>query len=293
MKPAIRVERLHATLVDCISQPSPQPDLEAVRTFIAQVVKPRLQQLPLDSLDVDDMGNLAAKLRGRDHASPFLFCSYAGTVPAGNMPHPFEPRVVNGPGYGQPAGQYMWGRGTSEQMSALAAGLEALQVYCEEKPTRTRDLIFATTVAGEMGSHEAVEHMMRGGLLADGPALLAVGTNNQVYVGNMGRLDVHVEVAGKACHSSSPSNGRNAIEGARQFLNALREVPLPPPDPDLGQPSLTPTMIASSPAISHTVPDLCSLVLDRRLIPGEEMDEALEDIVRCGERIADYPVNVR
>jgi acetylornithine deacetylase/succinyl-diaminopimelate desuccinylase-like protein len=154
-------------------------------------------------------------------------------------------------------------------------------------------LIFATTVAGEMGCHDAVEHMMKAANLVYGPTLLAVGTDNSVYVGNMGRIDVHVEIMGQACHSSDPSRGRNAIDGARQFLNALRDVPLPPPDPALGQPSLTPTLIASSPAISHTVPDRCRLVLDRRLIPGEEMTTALADIVDCRQRVDGLDVEVR
>ncbi len=293
MKPAIDAQRLHQTLADCIRQPSPQTDMQAVRAFILDVVKPRLEDLPLDSLTVDEMGNLVGLLAGEVHTAPFLFCAYAGTVPAGNMPHPFEPNIVSGEQYGRPPGQYMWGRGTSEQMSALAAALEAMHVYCEEAASRRRDLIFATTVAGEMGCHDAVDHMMDEGALNYGPTLLAVGTNNAVYVGNMGRIDIHVEILGQACHSSNPSQGRNAIEGARQFLNAMRQVPLPPPDPDLGQPSLTPTSIASSPTISHTVPDYCRLVLDRRLIPGEEMDRALADVAKCGEEVSGLEVHVQ
>lgn len=125
MKPAIQVERLHATLRDCIQTPSPQPDMEAVRAFVRQVVKRYLEGLPFDDVQVDGMGNLVALLRGRDQANAFLFCSYAGTVPAGNMPDPFEPRLVDGAAYGRPTGRYIWGRGSSEQMSALAARLEA------------------------------------------------------------------------------------------------------------------------------------------------------------------------
>lgn len=293
MKPKIDAQRLRGTLADCIRFPSPQPDMEAVRQFILQVVKPRLDQLPWDSVSIDGMGNLIARLAGQDHQSPLLFCTYAATVPAGSMPDPFQPRFLDGQRLDQPGEQFMWGRGSSEQMAALAAGIEAVTVYCQEGAPRRRDLIFATTVAGEMGCHDAVEYMMSAAQLAYGPTLIAMGTNNAVYVGNMGRIDVHVEIRGQTCHSSNPSRGRNSIEGARLFLNALKQVPLPHPDPDLGQPTLTPTFIASSPTISHTVPDLCRLTLDRRLIPGEEMEKALSDIEACRSQVSGFEVIIR
>jgi len=291
--PEVNIQRLHDTLRECVRTPSPQPDMDAVRAFILNVVKPYLEQLPFDRLTLDDMGNLWGLLKGRDSASPFLLCTYAGTVPAANMHDAFEARLVDGEAYGHAPGQYMWGRGTCEQMGGLAAALEAIRVYSEEGASRGRDVVFATTVAGEMGCHDAVAHLMKTSQLNYGPTLFAIGTNNGICVGNMGRIDVEVEIRGLACHSSNPTRGRNAIEGARQFLNALREVPLPPPDPDLGQPSITPTLIASSPTVSHTVPDFCRIVLDRRLIPGEEMSVALADIEACRDKVSGLEVTVR
>ena len=285
MNPRIDVCRLRDTLRDCVRQPSPQPEMQAVRRFIVDVVKPRLLDLPSLNLEIDTMGNLIAVLPGPDHSSPFLLCTYAGTCPPGNMPEPLNPRIIDGGTVGHAPGEHMWGRGTSEQLGALAAALEAVRVCSEEGLSQRRDIIFATTVAGEMGCHDAVEHMMTAGGRAYGPTLLAVGTNNSVCVGNMGRIDVHVEITGKVCHSSDPSKGRNAIEGARQFLNALREVKLPPPDADLGQPSLTPTFITSTPTSRHTVPDHCTITLDRRLIPGEDTGAALADIQGCGAAV--------
>jgi len=293
VNPRIDVCRLRDTLGDCVQQPSPQPDMQAVRRFIVEVVKPRLLDLPSLDLQIDEMGNLIGILPGSDHTSPFLLCTYAGTCPPGNMPEPLNPRIIDGRTVGKPPGEYMWGRGTSEQLGALAAALEAIRVYSEEGLSQRPDIVFATTVAGEMGCHDAVEYMMATGGMAYGPTLLAVGTNNSVCVGNMGRIDVHVEITGKVCHSSDPFKGRNAIEGARQFLNALRDVKLPPPDADLGQPSLTPTFITSTPTSRHTVPDHCMITLDRRLIPGEDTGVALADIERCSAAVHGLGVAVK
>ena len=115
----------------------------------------------------------------------------------------------------------MWGRGTTEQMGALAAALEAVRVICAAGKPPVRDLILGTVVAGEMGCHDAVQHMMAAGDLSFGPTLLAVGTDNSVALGNMGRVDVPVEIIGQACQSSDPSKGRNATTGGCQFLRLL------------------------------------------------------------------------
>ena len=98
----INVQRLHDTLRDCVRHPSPQPDMAAVRRFILEVVKPRLAKLPFDKLAVDEMGNLVATLRGHSQSSPFLFCTYAGTCPPGEMPDPLEPRILEGDAVGRP-----------------------------------------------------------------------------------------------------------------------------------------------------------------------------------------------
>ena len=58
MRPVVDASRLHETLASCVRTPSPQTDMEAVRAFIENVVRPYLKDLAFDRLTVDDMGNL-------------------------------------------------------------------------------------------------------------------------------------------------------------------------------------------------------------------------------------------
>ena len=238
------------------------------------------------------MGNLVARVDGDGSLPPLMIVTYAATVAANDMPDAFVAKIVDGQSVGRAGGTYVWGRGTSEQKGPMAAALEAVTSYLESHGRPRRGLIFAATVAGEMGCHDAVDHMMSSLSLPFGPTILAVGSNNAAGIANMGRIDVHVEVLGVSCHSSDPAKGRNAIEGARRFLTALLDVPMPPADPDLGQPTLTPTFIDSWPTSSHTLPSRCRIILDRRLIPGEDMQEALAAIDACGKQVDGFDISV-
>ena len=49
--------------------------------------------------------------------------------------------------------------------------------------------------------------------------MIVIGTTGRIALANKGRVDVIVTVRGKAAHSSTPSAGVNAIEGARRVLD--------------------------------------------------------------------------
>ncbi|MFQ5693064.1 MAG: M20/M25/M40 family metallo-hydrolase, partial [Nitrospinota bacterium] len=107
---------------------------------------------------------------------------------------------------------------------------------------------------------------------------VVMGTWNEVCLGNKGRVDVAVEITGRSCHSSAPHLGVNALEAVPACLSRLREVPLPPPDADLGPVTLVATGVESFPKASHTIPDRVVMMLDRRLLPGEEPGPAVDAI---------------
>lgn len=283
-------QRLLATLREFIATPSPQTDFDQVSGFIVDVVRPRLPLAWFDEVKIDEQGNLVAVKHGIETASPFLLCAYGATFPAESMAEAFVPREVDGTAHGV-LGPAIQGRGVSEQMAALAAAVEGLWGLAESRLPIQRGLIFTTTIAGEMGSHEVVEAMTRRGDLEAASGLLAVGSNNALCLGNMGRLDVHVQVRGRACHSGDPSRGLNALEGACRVLESLRTVPLGE-DPELGRSTLTPTRLETWPRVMHTVPDLAQIILDRRLVPGEEIEAALQDIVTAIRPAEPYAVEV-
>lgn len=248
--------------------------MEKVRGFIAEIVKPMIEQMPFDDVMLDERGNLIARKTGRSSDPPFVVCTYAGSYPAENMPDAYTPKIVDGKEFGL-EGEYMWGRSTTEQLSGGAAMLEALLTFFESEPKLRRDLIFVTNYSGEMGNHEAVDYIFKEQKVPMGPTILATASRNTICLGNLGRIDIGITIEGVSCHSSDPAKGKNSIDGLHKILEKVYNFPLLEEDPDIGRATLTPTTIKTWPDALHTVPAYTRLVLDRRLIPGEEPTEAL------------------
>src|SRR5262249_31447687 len=130
------------------------------------------------------------------------------------------------------------------------------------------NLIMACTV-DEEHTFLGVQRLVRDGLKADG-AIVAEPTGLSIVHAHKGAVRWHVDTAGRACHSSSPEKGINAIYRMGRILpiieryaNKLLEGPK---DPDLGTATLSVGRIEGGASV-NTVPDRCCVEIDRRLIP--------------------------
>src|SRR6516225_6553043 len=129
------------------------------------------------------------------------------------------------------------------------------------------------------------------------------GTGLKITLGNRGRIDVFVTVKGSPCHSSRPWDGVNAVTGATEAIRLLlAKVKVDKSHQQLGRQSLTVNHIRSFPDSTHTAQERCEFTLDRRLLPGDDPNEAFAEIERIAkevERIEDpvsgkaYGVEVR
>ena len=157
--------------------------------------------------------------------------------------------------------------------------MAAVKLLGESRAELPADLYFVVSTAGETGRHDAIAHVLgRGNVKAqwaivDGPP--------EIQLGNKGRVDIQVVVRGKQAHSSRPWDGVNAIDGAMKVLERLKPLMPYPSDrthPDLGKVSLTPTSIESFPKATHTIQSECRIVFDRRLLPGDDPGQAVQQI---------------
>lgn len=264
------------TLQAFVRFPSQQTDLQesdpAVKAFIKECAAPRLQALGLE-IRYDKMGNLIAEAGPTNTGRSLMFVGYAMTHPAARMLDPFSAAMID-----TPKGQAVRGRGVAEQKTALAAAFGAVEQALKNGRLGGR-LVLALTTAGETGRHDAVASVMEN--LSQPPqyAVVLIGTDSKVAVGNKGRIDFDVIVTGKTSHSSVPWQGVNAITGAQRVIAELGELDLGVPEhPVFGPATLTPTSIVSSPNATHTVQDKVTVRYDRRLLPGEDPETALASI---------------
>jgi len=231
------------------------------------------------------MGNLIAEAGPVKAARSALLLAYSMTHPASSMKDPFAGELVEG-------GAALRGRGVAEQKGALAAALAAFVAAARATPRS--HLVLAVSTAGETGQHKAAESILAALPRAPQAAILAIGTGARVSVANKGRLDLHIEVAGRASHSSTPWLGVDALAGARAVMDRLSALDLGPEEhPLLGRPTLTATSIRSFPEATHTLQNLVRLTYDRRLLPGQDPQRALAAVHKALEGLAPWTVTVR
>ena len=151
----------------------------AVTSFISGVVAPLVRAAGLAPV-IDRLGNLTAQVGSGQPPRRFLL-TYAMTH-TGRHDGSVPPQLLDGGGYGI-SGPVVRGRGACEQKGPLAAALDALRRLAADGEPRHGTLIFACCTAGETGTRDAVRAIL-GQLPEDiGEAVVAVGTDGDVYAG--------------------------------------------------------------------------------------------------------------
>jgi acetylornithine deacetylase len=204
---------------------------------------------------------------------------------------PFLPLVRDGRLQGRGACDVKGG------MAAMIVGLERLLGSAQHRPVT---ILFTATVNEEFGfsGARAIASLWSGaGVVSpgDGPARDLVGAARPVagIVAEPTSLDVvgmhkgavrwRIRVGGRACHSSFPERGDNAIYPAARAALAIetlaRELLTRDPDHPCGPPTLSLGTIRGGSGV-NLVPDMVILELDRRLVPGESPRAARDEVIR-------------
>jgi acetylornithine deacetylase len=112
---------------------------------------------------------------------------------------------------------------------------------------------------------------------------VAEPTDLNVVVAHKGVARWSVHTRGKAAHSSKPELGVNAIYAMAKVLNLLEEyarniAPTRGQHPLVGRPSLSVGIIGGGISV-NTVPDHCTIQIDRRVLPGEDNAAARQHVI--------------
>lgn len=215
--------------------------------------------------------NLLATYRAASARRHLLLEVHQDTVPATGMT--IEPFA------GIRDGDRVYGRGACDNKGPMTAMLLALARLARERPLAAPSVTLALTVDEEytfLGARALVESGRR-----FDEAIVAEPTELDIVVAHKGPVRWEIETQGRACHSSTPEQGANAIYRAARLITALeqyaRELGSRPKAPLVGSPSLAVCVIAGGSA-PNIIPDSCRLQVDRRLVPGEDPDDAMADV---------------
>ncbi|MCS7051696.1 MAG: M20/M25/M40 family metallo-hydrolase, partial [Thermomicrobium sp.] len=138
-------------------------------------------------------------------------------------------------------------------------------------------------VGGQLGAQRIAD---RDDLRPDA-VLVAEPTNNRIAIGERGGVGIRVTVHGRTAHGALPWEGANAIEGMARVIVALQEELWPRlaarRHPSFAPASATVSLIEGG-VKTNVVPDRCSIFIDRRLIPNESPETAVDEVRTVAER---------
>ncbi len=235
-----------------------------------------------------DWYNLAVRFPGKDSKHPLIFSGHTDTVPVSNAwtKNPFKPVIQDGK---------VFGLGATDMKAGVAAMIVAAQSI---KDTPNRDIWFLFDAAEESsgaGGKEFVKTLK----IKPGSAQVIVGepTGGQVIIGQKGAIEFFITTRGKAFHSSFTSVKKNlrfnAVQKAARVINRLAEMEKlleTKSDPLFGCACQSVNKITGGTA-GNVIADQCQFMLNRRVVPGENLDEIIQ-MIRSNVRAVDRTATV-
>jgi acetylornithine deacetylase len=200
-----------------------------------------------------------------------IFEAHQDTVPVDAMTvEPFGAKVEGG---------RLYGRGACDVKAGGVVMLAAFARLVKERPAGSARVILANTV-DEEHSFYGVQELVKQGVKAD-CAIVAEPTLLNIVRAHKGVVRWQVETAGRACHSSRPEQGVSAIYRMARLVTAIEayaeQLRQRPADPVLGPRTASVGRITGG-VSPNTVPDVCRIDVDRRLVSGETAAAAAADL---------------
>jgi len=182
----------------------------------------------------------------------------------------------------------VYGRGACDAKGSLAAMLIALRALRERRHEMPVNVVVAAMVDEEHTFQGVMEYVRR--LTPESRPIAAIvgePTKLEVVIAHTGVLRFRLETLGRAAHTSRPAEGINAIEKMNAVLEGLRTAfaaDRPDPHPLVGSATFTVAQIEGGIA-PNVVPQSCTAVIDRRMIPGESGPSVLAWLERQLDRL--------
>lgn len=187
----------------------------------------------------------------------------------------------------------IYGRGTSDMKGSMVSLILALEIIEKLKLTPKYNINVCLCTDEEGGQYPGIKYLEEEGYVKGIVFCMEGVVTPIIPLGAAGHLDVIIQTHGRSCHSGMNFMGVNALEEMIPILNELmllkkiveeRESKDIPgfPRPGTGEKrNMTPMFnldIIRSGEKSNIVPDLCTLTVNRRYIPDENIEDVEKEI---------------
>jgi len=273
------VESRSQDLIEFCKQLIRTPSLSGREREVAQAVAEEMRGLGFDRVQVDRYGSVVGTIKGGGGPA-VLFNSHMDHVDVGRRESwsvdPFGADVFDG---------YVYGRGSADMKAAVAAQVFAAGALKEAGVKPAGDVHVAAVVNEEKAEGAAMRRVVEDLGIRPEAVVLGEPTSLNLAIGQRGRCQLEIVTKGQAAHGSMPWLGRNALYDMSTIIGEVEEQSdRLPVDGLFGKASVA-VIGASCPSRGgNVVPDECSIVLDRRTIPGESEETVLKEAKEIIER---------
>lgn len=225
--------------------------------------------------------SVVAKI-GNPEGRRILFEGHLDVVPAGNLwtVPPFEGTVK---------GEWIFGRGSVDMKSGVAAMILAAEHLAKETALLERHQLILCFVCDEEQHCQGVKQYLASSAFEGADyAVIGEPTGLEICTCHRGSCHYKIKIYGSASHAARPQMGVNAIEKAEKVLKEIEkyseQLKLQTHEL-LDDRTITPTMIHAG-IQDNMVPDMCEIVLDARIFPGETAKSAVGPLCSCLDQLA-------
>ncbi|MDR5698944.1 M20/M25/M40 family metallo-hydrolase [Agromyces aerolatus] len=228
----------------------------------------RLVEAPSDPARVSVVAVRVGSRPGRT----VVLNGHLDTVGVEDMPEPFTARID---------GDRLIGRGASDMKGGVAGIVVAAEsLAAADAPGTVIVALVADEEDASLGAESVLKHLA-GREIAPDVCLIAEPTWLDLAIAHRGFAVVEIVLQGRAAHSSQPAEGLDVIGPVGDLLASIRAA-----DRDLrdviphqlvGHGSLMTTVLRAGTA-PFTVASGAELVVERRTVPGETAESALDDV---------------
>ncbi|MDR2381906.1 MAG: M20/M25/M40 family metallo-hydrolase, partial [Bifidobacteriaceae bacterium] len=222
--------------------------------------------------------NVVARLAGQSPAA-LMLNGHLDTVKIGDLglwaTEPLGGEVIDG---------NLYGRGACDMKGGLAAMVAAAMTVARRPAERRRSLLFTAVIDEEVWFKGTKALIASGQLSQSVRAYVGEPTGLAIATALQGAAEFTARVRGQAAHTGMAELGRNAIWDMTHILEALRgyATKLAGRGAELGfpvDPSLNLGVINGGSGVT-LVPELCRIAFDRQVLPGEDIEQVIEDVRR-------------
>ncbi|GIJ28750.1 acetylornithine deacetylase [Micromonospora qiuiae] len=202
---------------------------------------------------------------------------------------PFDGRIEHGS---------VWGRGALDSKATMGVMLALLDAMHRDglRPDPTLLLVgsISEEAGGLLGATRFRPWVEQQGLRID-QLLVAEPTEFRPVHGLKGLVLIEVTTRGVAAHSARPDLGVNAIDAMTPVLAAFaaehERLQAVPGATELGSGTLSVTRISGGSG-GNVIPDRCSITVGRRIVPGEDPGEVLNELAAIACAACPIPCDV-